>query len=81
MQENLLYQIEIILLQIPIGPYAALFGKLLSDIYTYALHDIHEKDCQKLDFLLNTWEERKLLPNELILRMKSYLGNRAVPVI
>lgn len=63
-----------------LGPYAALFGKLFSEVYMSALHDINEKDCPKLDFLLNTWDERKLLPKDLIFNMKSHLGNRSIPV-
>ena len=44
------------------------------------MHDINEKDCPKLDFLLNTWDERKLLPKELVFNMKAHLGNRSIPV-
>jgi hypothetical protein len=56
------------------GPYASLFSKLLSEIYPVAFSNLHKKDCERVIFLLSTWEERKLLPNELILSMKENLG-------
>lgn len=56
------------------GPFAALFGKHLSDQYVIAVRNLHEKDRKHLDFLLGTWEERKLLPGDLIAKMKHLLS-------
>jgi hypothetical protein len=58
------------------GPYAAFFGKQFSDTYVYALNDLHQKDKEKLAFLLTTWDERKLLPDDLLIRMRNQLENR-----
>lgn len=58
------------------GPYPALFGKHFAETYSLIIRDLHSKDIDRLDFLLNTWEERKLLPLDLINKMK-YQLNRA----
>lgn len=60
------------------GPYAALFGKLLGESYPRALKDLHEKDRGRLDFLLGTWEERKILPLELLDTLKRHLRSQTV---
>lgn len=61
------------------GPYAALFEEYLSGIYSLVLRDIRsEEDIRKLDFLFNTWEERKLLSGNLLSKMKYQLKQQNV---
>jgi len=52
------------------GPFAALFGKHFYDIFGVTISGIHDTDRKKLDFLIGTWEERKILPADLLLLMR-----------
>ncbi len=62
------------------GPYPAMFARHFSEIYALALKDIHETDQKKLDFLLNTWMERKLLPDDLVEKMRMFLVQTTVRI-
>lgn len=42
------------------GPYAALFGRHLLEIFSRTFTEVPTKDREKLDFLLGTWEERQV---------------------
>lgn len=55
------------------GPYAALFEKNLSEIYSVIFTGLHEKDRKKLDFLLDTWRDRRFLQGDLPAKMKLQL--------
>ena len=59
------------------GPFAALFSKHFIDIFPISVHNLHESDRKKLLFLIGTWEERKLLPPELLLNMKETILKQA----
>ena len=39
---------------------------------------LSEKDRARLDFLLSTWEERKILPRDLLALMRAHIGTRIV---
>lgn len=52
------------------GPFAALFGKHFYDIFSVTISGLHDTDRKKLDFLIGTWEERKILPADLLLLMR-----------
>lgn len=52
------------------GPFAALFGKHFYDIFGVTISGLHDTDRKKLDFLIGTWEERKILPTDLLLLMR-----------
>lgn len=60
------------------GPYAALFSRHLAEVYLRVFDELPEKDRARLDFLLSTWEERKLLSSELLSRMRSHINLRIV---
>lgn len=52
------------------GPFAALFSKHFIDIFPISVQNLHESDRKKLLFLIGTWDERKLLPPDLLQNMK-----------
>lgn len=61
------------------GPYAAIFESHLTDVYTMTLKDIHNpQDIQKLDFLFNTWGERKFFSLNLLSKMRHTLNQPQV---
>lgn len=52
------------------GPFSVIFGKLFAEGYVKAVFDLHEKDRNRLAFLLNTWDERMFIASDLLNRMK-----------
>lgn len=62
-------------------PYVPLFLQYLESIYSTVFHDIPEKDRKKIEFLLTTWEERNLIPSELLQSMRNELKNITPPVL
>eukprot|EP00981_Chlorochromonas_danica_P002316 scaffold446_cov183-Ochromonas_danica.AAC.15 len=55
------------------GPFPLMFTKELADIAAMVFNDLHEVDRNKLDFLFNTWHERKLLPLEVLEKMRYFM--------
>lgn len=57
------------------GPFAVLFGNLFSENYVTAVSDLCEKDRGRLSFLLDTWNERRFMSQELLMKMKTAMNN------
>lgn len=47
-------------------------------ILIHSLFQLNETDRARLDFLLSTWEERRLWPNAILSKMRNYIGTRIV---
>jgi hypothetical protein len=57
------------------GPFAVLFGTYFNECYPQAVSELHEKDRNKLTFLLDTWGERRFMSLELLAKMKSAINS------
>eukprot|EP01031_Cornospumella_fuschlensis_P032832 gene32832-39697_t len=63
------------------GAYPAMFTTAFHDIYQPSLVDLSQTEREKLDFLLGTWAERRLLPLDLIDTMRAFIATapRTIP--
>lgn len=52
------------------GAYPMLFTKHFSEVFEHCFTGIPDADRKKLDGMFGLWEERKLLPGDLLLKMK-----------
>jgi hypothetical protein len=55
------------------GPYPMLFLRALSDVFSRAIAGISDEDRDKLIKLLGTWNERRLFPQDILLKWKEIL--------
>ena len=57
------------------GPYNYLFQQRFQTAFPSMVVNISAEDRKKLDFLFGTWSERKLFPDDFLMRLKSQLAN------
>jgi hypothetical protein len=57
------------------GPYKELFEALftMKDVYSVVFNGVHEKDREKLGFLMGTWDDRRFLSPNLLTVLKAQL--------
>lgn len=60
------------------GPYPLLFGKYMAEAFNRTFDEVTDREKGKLDVLLGTWEERKLLSLDILARMREHTRNRII---
>eukprot|EP01041_Mallomonas_annulata_P001448 gene1448-2788_t len=60
------------------GPYVSLFSSHIVEVYRRVFDELNEKDKARLDYMLSTWEQRRILPKDFLLAMRSHIGARIV---
>ncbi len=60
------------------GPYGELFGNHIFASFSKVFEESNEKDKERLDYLLSTWEARRLFARTELNRLRSFIGDRRV---
>ena len=58
------------------GSYPVLFSRHLGAVFERSFDQLSPKDKSKLDFLLGTWEERRMLPPDLLVYMRQLVETK-----
>lgn len=51
------------------------------DVFSRAYDEVTVKDKERLNKMLIFWEERKILPLEIMLKMRHHINSRKIPII
>mmetsp|Transcript_22897 Transcript_22897/g.23123 ORF Transcript_22897/g.23123 Transcript_22897/m.23123 type:complete len:804 (+) Transcript_22897:150-2561(+) len=60
------------------GPYIPLFSSHIVEVFRRVFDELNEQDQARLDYMLSTWEERRVLQRELLVSMRNHIGTRIV---